>query len=110
MRNIFKTRYNKNNYQKNSIENEFSNTNTLATEISYITPKGEQYRINLVSKKYLDLIFWKDQKNNSPYLYFPNMVIVDEINNEKIKATIKDLIKDGKIEPQRGSSLDKKIF
>jgi hypothetical protein len=109
MRNIFKNKYSKNNYHKKIIGREYSNTNTLATEISYINPKGEQYRINLVTKKYIDLIFWKDQNIKSPYLYFPNMVIVDEINKEKIK-TIKDLIKEGRLETQGHSSLDKKLF
>ena len=110
MRNNFNTKNNSYNYHLNSKKIVSKKTKTLATEVTYLTTKGEFYRINFVTKKYLDLVLWKKKNFNAPYFTIPNMVIVDEINNEKIQTAMKDLIINVKVRQQNQSFLVKRLY
>ena len=68
-----------------------------AIDVVLTTKDGEEYRANFVTKNFLDHMFEKNKVTGEcakgTYFCMPdNMVVIEEINDKNLKATIDDLI------------------
>lgn len=78
------------------------NSKKETVEVRITTQDGQEYSANFTAKGFIDYIFEKNKRTgeckNSTYFYMPRMIIVEDINETTIKATIDDLINNLEIE------------
>ena len=73
-----------------------------AVEVVLSIKNGKRYSMNFASKMYIPYIFDKNKRTrecaNGTYFCMPNMIIVKRIDENSIKVTLDDLIKNLEIE------------
>ena len=75
-------------------------------EVRLTTKDGQEYAANFTAKGFVDYIFEKNKRTgecvNGTYFCMPNMILVEEITEQNIRATIDDLIRNLEIESHFG--------
>ena len=78
------------------------NPKNEATDVRLITKDGSEYSANFVALEFVRYMFEKNKKTSEcasgTYFCIPGMIIVEEISEPKIKATIDDLIENLEVE------------
>jgi|SRR3989338_6965195 len=73
-----------------------------AVDVVLTTLSGDDYRANFATLKFIKYMFEKNRRTgecaSGSYFCMPGLVIVERIDEEKIKNTIDDLIKNREIE------------
>jgi len=71
-------------------------------EARLITRDGQEYYANFTARGFIDYIFKKNKRTGEcakgTYFCMPNMILVDEISEKNVRATIDDLISNSEIE------------
>ncbi len=71
-------------------------------EVRLTTKDGEEYLANFTAKGFIDYIFKKNKKTGEcvrgTYFCMPNMILVEEISEGNVRATIDDLIDNLEVE------------
>ncbi|MDP7006369.1 MAG: hypothetical protein QF718_09190 [Phycisphaerales bacterium] len=65
-------------------------------EVRLTTKDGQEYFTNFTAKNFIDYMFEKNKRTGEcakgAYFCMPNMILVEEISEKEVKATIDDLI------------------
>ncbi len=71
-------------------------------EVRLTRRDGQEYTANFTAKNFIDYMFEKNKRTGEcaqgTYFCMPNMILVEEISEQKVRATIDDLIKNLEIE------------
>ena len=70
-------------------------------DVRMTTRDGQELTANFITRSYLDFLFAKNRRTGEcaqgTYFAMPGMIVVDEISDQTIKATIDDLIKNSSV-------------
>jgi 23S rRNA A1618 N6-methylase RlmF len=90
-------KYDNYNFKINWDSDELYDPKNEALDVSLFTKDGQEYHANFTTKNFIDHMFEKNKRTgecaNGTYFCMPDMIIIEEINDKNIKATIDDLIK-----------------
>lgn len=71
-------------------------------EVILTTRNGQEYSANFTAKGFIDYMFEKNKRTGEcakgTYFCMPNMILVEEISERNVRATIDDLIENLGIE------------
>ncbi len=74
---------------------QFDPTNEVV-EVRLTTKNGQEYYVDFVTTHFIDYIFEKNKRTKEcakgTYFCMPNMILVEEISESNVRATIDDLI------------------
>ena len=70
-------------------------------EVILTTKDGQEYLANFTAKGFIEYMFEKNKRTgecaNGTYFCMPHMVLLEEISEQNVRATIDDLIKNSEI-------------
>lgn len=89
-------RYQDYNFRFNWTSSEPFNSVNETVEVRLTTRDGQEYSANFTAKDFISSMFEKNKRTGEcakgTYFCMPNMILVEEISERNVRATIDDLI------------------
>lgn len=94
--NEYQDKYSGYTFRLNWTSSEPFNPKNETVEVRLTTRDGQEYSANFTAKSFIDYMFEKNKRTGEcakgTYFCMPNMILVEEISEQNVKATIDDLI------------------
>lgn len=98
----YQDKYRNYNFRFNWTSTEPFDPRKETVEVRLNTRDGQEYSANFTARDFIDYIFEKNKRTGEcakgTYFCMPNMILVEEISEQNIRATIDDLINNLEIE------------